>query len=124
LVGTFVLFEWSLNQGSDLDQARTVTVNAFVAMEIGYLFNCRALKRPVVAVGLFSNRLLIIGVFSMVALQIAYTYLPAMNYVFQSSALSWQQWMVILVLGFAVYLIVEIEKWITSLASRPTRVSR
>jgi len=123
LVGTFGLFEWFLSQGSDLDQARTVTVNAFVAMEIGYLFNCRFLKRPVIAVGIFSNRLLIIGVFSMVALQIAYTYLPAMNYVFQSSALSWQQWIVIVALGFVVYFIVEIEKWITSLSSRPPRMS-
>jgi magnesium-transporting ATPase (P-type) len=123
LVGTFVLFEWSLSQGSDLDQARTVTVNAFVAMEIGYLFNCRVLKRPVMAVGLFSNRLLIMGVLSMVVLQIAYTYLPAMNYVFQSSPLTWQQWVVILALGLAVYFIVEIEKWITSLSNRPSRMS-
>lgn len=119
LVGTFGLFEWFLSQGSDLDQARTVTVNAFVAMEIGYLFNCRVLKRPLIAVGFFSNRLLVIGVFSMVGLQIAYTYLPVMNYVFQSSPLTWQQWIVILALGLAVYFIVEIEKWITSLSARP-----
>jgi len=41
-----------------------------------------------------------------------------MNYVFQSSPIAWQQWVVILALGVALYLIVEIEKWITSLTSR------
>jgi len=118
VVGTFGLFEWFLSQGSDLDQARTVTVNAFVAMEIGYVFNCRVLNRSVMSLKFLSNRLLIMGVLIMVALQIAYTYLPVLNYVFQSSPIAWQQWVVILALGVAVYLIVEIEKWITSLTSR------
>jgi magnesium-transporting ATPase (P-type) len=39
LVGAFGLFRWSLSQGSDVEVARTVAVNAFVAMEIGYLFS-------------------------------------------------------------------------------------
>jgi len=118
VMGTFGLFEWFLSQGSDLDQARTVTVNAFVAMEIGYVFNCRVLNRSVMSLKFLSNRLLIMGVLIMVALQIAYTYLPVMNYVFQSSPIAWPQWVVILALGVALYLIVEIEKWITSLTSR------
>ncbi len=123
LVGTFGLFEWFLNQGAELDQARTITVNAFVAMEIGYVFNCRVLNGPVTAVNFFSNRLLIMGVLSMAILQIAYTYLPAMNYVFQSSPLSWEQWVVILALGLAVYFIVEIEKWITFHVSRSSHMN-
>jgi len=91
---------------------------ALVAMEIGFLFNCRVLNRPTMALKLLSNRLLMMGVLIMVVLQIAYTYLPVMNYLFQSSAISWQQRVVIVALEVTAYLIVEMEKWIIYRFSR------
>ena len=118
LAGAFGLFEWSISQGASLDHARTVAVNAFVAMEIGYLFNCRALNRSLLSVGLFTNRLLLAGVAGTIALQLAFTYLPIMNAAFQSAPLTWSDWVAVVVLGVAIYLVVGTEKWISARVNR------
>lgn len=118
LAGAFGLFEWSMSQGEPLDHARTVAVNAFVAMEIGYLFNCRALNRSLLSVGLFTNRLLLAGVAGTIALQLAFTYLPIMNAAFQSAPLTWSDWAAVVLLGVAIYLVVGTEKWISARVNR------
>ena len=114
LVGAFGTYEVALGTGATLEQARTVAVNAFVAMEIGYLFNCRALDKSVVTVGLFTNRLLLLGVGIMIALQIALTYLPFMNAAFQTAPLPASDWLLVTALGAAVFFVVGVEKWISA----------
>jgi len=113
LLGAFGTYDVALSSGATLDQARTVAVNAFVAMEIGYLFNCRALDKSLVSVGVLSNRLLLLGVAIMVTLQIALTYLPFMNVAFQTAALPASDWLLVAFLGVAVFLVVGVEKWVT-----------
>ena len=110
LVGAFGLFEWALSQGVSEDAARTVAVNVFVFGELFYLFNCRSLTRSVLAVGLFSNRWLLAGVAVMIALQVAFTYVPLMNTIFHSAPIDPVWWLSILGVGLAIYLIVEAEK--------------
>ncbi len=110
LIGAFGLFTWERMQGATLDQARTVAVNAFVIMELFYLFNCRSLNRSVFQLGFFSNMWVFAGVTSMLLLQVVYTYLPLMNRLFQSSAIGAASWGRILVAGLVAYLVVEMEK--------------
>ena len=76
LVGAFGLFEWDLAHGSSVEVARTVAVNAFVMVQIAYLFNCRTLTRPASSVGWFTNRNLLLGVAVMIGLQVLFTYAP------------------------------------------------
>jgi cation-transporting ATPase F len=113
LIGAFGCFEWAIAQGATLEEARTLAVNAFVAMEIGYLMNCRSLDRSVLSVGLFSNRPLLLGVAVMVALQVAFTYLPFMNAAFQTAPLPWSDWAAVTVLGVVVSAIIGVEKRLT-----------
>ncbi len=110
LIGAFGLFEWERAAGASLEQARTVAVNAFVIMELFYLFNCRSLTRSVFQLGFFSNMWVFAGVTSMLLLQVVYTYLPLMNRLFQSSAIDAASWGRIVLAGAATYLIVELEK--------------
>jgi calcium-translocating P-type ATPase len=112
LVGAFGVYEVALGTGATLEQARTVAVNAFVAMEIGYLFNCRSLDKSMVSVGLLSNRLLLMGVAITIALQIALTYLPFMNAAFQTAPLPATDWLLAAFLGAVVFFIVGTEKWV------------
>lgn len=114
LAGAFGTYEIALGAGATLEQARTVAVNAFVAMEIGYLFNCRALDKSVASVGLFTNRLLLLGVGIMIALQVALTYMPFMNVAFQTASLPASDWLLVTTLGAAVFLVVGVEKWISA----------
>ena len=69
LIGAFGLFELELAEGNTIAQARTVAVNAVVAVALFYLFNCRSLTRSVFQIGFFSNPWVIAGVVGMVVLQ-------------------------------------------------------
>jgi Ca2+-transporting ATPase len=112
LVGAFGLFEWELSQGASDAAARTSAVNVFVFGELFYLFNCRSLTLSMFAVGVFSNRWLLAGVGIMTALQLAFTYLPSMNRMFHTEPIGMTEWSLILAIGFAIYSIVGVEKWL------------
>jgi len=118
MIGAFGAFQVSRSMGLSLEESRTVVVSAFVAMEIGYLFNCRALDRSVLTVGLFSNRPLLWGVATMIALQLLFVYAPFMNGIFTTSPLSLMAWVGIIALGVAVFLLVGLEKWVAAQLSR------
>jgi len=112
LAGCFLLFEWERQRGASLAEARTVAVNVLVIGELFYLFNCRSFTRPVFAIGLFSNPWVIHGSLAMIALQLAFTYLPGMNAVFHSAPISAGSWPHIIAVGVMVYLAVGTEKWL------------
>lgn len=102
LTGVFAVFLLAQEWGMDLDAARTVAVNALVAMEIAYLFACRALGGSLRAVGAFSNPWVWLGVGITVALQLVLTYLPIMNGIFQTAPLDAQAGLLIAAAGLAV----------------------
>jgi len=110
LAGAFGLFMRWEGRGASLDEARTIAANVFVAGEVFYLFNCRSLSSPFWRLGWFSNPWLWGGVLLMIALQLAFTYLPTMNRLFGTAPLGIVEWMEILAAGFAVMLIVGAEK--------------
>ncbi len=113
LAGSFGLFLLELRQGHSLAEARTVAVNVFVFGEMAYLFNCRSLTRGFWHLGLFSNPWLWGGLISMAVLQLLMTYAPAMNRVFQTAPIGWAEWLSIGAVGWAISLIVGIEKKLT-----------
>ncbi|OKY74105.1 MAG: carbonate dehydratase [Desulfobulbaceae bacterium DB1] len=114
LVFSFALFQWELADGADIAQARTVAVNAFVVMELFYLFNCRSLTKSIFQLGFFSNMWVFVGVATMLLVQIIYTYLPVMNRLFQGAPISLESWGRIVAAGIITYLIIEAEKWLWS----------
>jgi cation-transporting P-type ATPase F len=112
LGGAFGLFEWALRRGAAVEEARTVAVNVFVAVEMFYLFNCRSLTRSVFHLGFFSNPMLFGGVAIMGILQVIFTYLPAMNLMFHSAPISFGDWGLILAVSIIASCVVGVEKWI------------
>jgi cation-transporting P-type ATPase F len=111
LLGAFGMFEWMTEiRGVGLEEARTVAVNVIVFGQLFYLFNCRSLTKSMFRIGLFTNIPALVGVLGMVALQLLFTYLPAMNRLFGAAPISWDVWAAILAFGLAVYIIIEVEK--------------
>jgi magnesium-transporting ATPase (P-type) len=110
LGGAFGLFLLELEQGHSLAEARTVAVNVFVMVEMAYLFNCRSLTQGFWKLGLFSNPWIWAGIGVMLALQMALTYLPVMNRLFQTAPIGLEEWASIV--GFAVlsFAIVALEQ--------------
>ncbi|HSW62281.1 MAG TPA: cation-transporting P-type ATPase [Dissulfurispiraceae bacterium] len=112
LAGAFGLFEWELRRGTAVAEARTVAVNLFVLVQLFYLFNCRSMTQSMFRVGFFSNPMLFGGVAIMLLLQLMFTYLPAMNLMFQSAPISLDAWGRILAVSVIAFFVVGIEKWL------------
>ncbi len=108
LAGAFGLFELALARGHTTAEARAIAANVFVMVETFYLFNCRSLERPFWRAG--RNVWTWPGVAGMVALQLAFTYVPAMNAVFQTAPIGPADWLMILAFSAACLLIVELDK--------------
>jgi cation-transporting ATPase F len=112
LAGSYGLFELELHLGASTDAARTVAVNVFVAAEAFYLFNCRSLNRSFWSVGVFSNRWVLVGLATTLGLQLAFTYAPVMQRLFQTEGLSAESWARVLAVALATSLIMGAEKLI------------
>ncbi|HSG35113.1 MAG TPA: HAD-IC family P-type ATPase [Sphingomonadaceae bacterium] len=107
------LFELLLATGS-VDLARTAVVNGLVACEIAYLFNCRRLRQS--SFGwkvLTENRVVPISIATVILLQLLFTYAGFMQQLFGSVALGWSEWAIVAGFGLLLFVVVELEKWLT-----------
>ncbi len=110
VAGSWWMFEWERGNGASLPEARTAAMNLFVTVEAFYLFSCRSLTQPVWRIGLFSNRWIVVGVTVQALAQVAITYLPVMNNVFETAPIGWLTWVRILTIAAAASLVVAVDK--------------
>jgi calcium-translocating P-type ATPase len=105
------LFLLELAAGAHPDRARTVAVNALVTAEAFYLFNCRFVWRSGVGMrSLRGNNAVLIAVGILVVLQLGFTYLPIMHTWFGTAPIGLLDWVWCILLGMAVFSVVEVEK--------------
>ncbi|MCG8587373.1 MAG: cation transporting ATPase C-terminal domain-containing protein [Pirellulales bacterium] len=110
-LGTFGLFFYELEIGSSLETARSVAVNAIVFFEVAYVFNSRHLTDSVLnRRGILGNRIVWWGIGAVVLFQIAFTYWPVMNSLFQVAPLDAWMWLRVLGAALVLMLLVEVEK--------------
>jgi Ca2+-transporting ATPase len=112
LVGAFGLFEYELQRGASVAEARTVAVNVVVLVQILYLWNARSLTRSPLRIGLLSNPWVIGGTVMMALVQLLFTHAPFMNRLFSAAPLPRALWLDALAVGLASFAIVEVEKWL------------
>lgn len=117
LGGAFGMFELAVLNGRPLEEARTLSANVFVIIETVYLFNCRSLDRAPWQLDWLANPWIWAGSLTMVALQLAFTYLPWANHVFQTTPIALADWAMIAAIAACAFVIVEVEKGV----SRNTR---
>lgn len=122
MTGALGLFLWELNAGTSIEVARTMAVNAVVVAEMFYLVNSRFILQPVMSrAGLTGNRYILLAIAACIPLQIAYTHMPAMQAVFDSTGLTLLEWGKVLAAGLLVFSVAELEKFVvrrTRLAAR------
>jgi magnesium-transporting ATPase (P-type) len=111
VVAPLGLFLWEVTQGRPQQEARTLAVNALVMSEIFYLFNSRYIHGSVLSrAGLLGSRPVLISIGLMLLLQLAFTYLPPMQELMGTTAISAADWGIVILAGVALLLLVELEK--------------
>ncbi len=93
-------------------EAQTMAVTSIIALQIFYLLTCRSLQRSIFSIGVFSNPIVFLGIGVLVALQLAFVYLPALNRLFASAPLDPWGWLRAFGVGAAVWPAVMFEKWL------------
>ncbi len=121
--GSFALFEFELSHdGEPIEKARTAAVNVFAVGQTFYLLNCRSLTHSMLRVGLFSNLWLWGGIAVMILAQAAFTYLPALNWLFHTAPLGGEEWLLTVCAGFAIYILVGYEKFMREMRAQSRRL--
>jgi cation-transporting ATPase F len=108
--GSWWVFHWELGDGSSVEVARTAALNLFVVVEAFYLINCRSLTSSIWAIGWLSNRWVIAGLAVQAVGQLALTYVPVMQTLFDTAPLDVTAWLRILAIGLLSWVVVTVDK--------------
>ena len=106
----FAIFEIALIMGTNIEEARTVSVGVFTFGQMFYLFNCRSFDLSMRAVGYFSNLWVWIGSALMIAFHVMFTYLPPMNVLFHSHPMDAEGWIKCIAVGIVIFTMIGLEK--------------
>ena len=111
VAGALGFFLWEQAHGASIEVARTVAVNALVAGEIFYLFNCRFLLVSSFGLrGFTGSRPIFVAIASVVLLQLLFTNAPLLQKLFGTVALDAAAWGRIALFGVLLFAAVELEK--------------
>ncbi|RYF82861.1 MAG: HAD family hydrolase [Comamonadaceae bacterium] len=109
--GTFGIFYWALWRGFDVPLARTMVVNTLCVLEVFYLFNVRFLHmRSFTWAGARGTPAVLWAVGIVVVAQLAFTYTPWMQALFDARPVPLLDGLLILAIGLGCMAILEIEK--------------
>ena len=113
LIGVFSMYNYAIQSGYSEELARTIAMNTLVVLEMFHLFFIRnmygtSLTRKAV----LGTRVVWAAVFIVTTGQFAITYLPWLQVIFETRAVSLFDGLLIIGVGAAMFTIIEIEKQI------------
>ncbi|WP_165041499.1 cation-transporting P-type ATPase [Dysgonomonas sp. ZJ709] len=101
-----------LANGVSEEMVRTITLQTIVISQMFHLFNSRSIRGFAFNKDFFANKAVFVVSGLLILLQLGITYLPFMNNVFGTTPLALGDWVYPFILGFVVFVVVEIEKGI------------
>lgn len=108
---TFAAFQWELARGASTEIARTAAVNMLVVSELVYLFTVRRFTASAFTRNIFSGNQVALWMSALlIVLQLAFTYAPPLQRLFQTAPLDGRSWLVVVGLGVLLFLAVEAGK--------------
>ena len=96
-VGTLLLYYYKLTSGASVLTATTVAFTVFVMYQLFNVFNCKAK-------GMIPNKTLIIAVALSFLLQLCVIYIPYLQGIFRTTAISYIDWALILVVASTIFI--------------------
>jgi len=110
VAGTLGLYMLALESGQDLSYARTM---AFVGLGFFTVYNAycsRSLDESIFRINPLGNKTLLLGIACSIISILAVVYIPFMQTIFQTQALSRESWGMVLGVGLLVVLVAEVMK--------------
>jgi magnesium-transporting ATPase (P-type) len=110
---TLWAFFWMQSLGASDGLARATAVNALVIGQVFYLLNSRYKTDSSLSLRAhLGNRYLPLGIAAVIVLQFLFTYVPPLQALFETESIPAWVWPRLLLGGFALFLVVELEKLI------------
>ncbi|MFD1029900.1 cation-transporting P-type ATPase [Metaplanococcus flavidus] len=111
-------------QNYEVGVLQTITLQTLVISQLFYLFNCRNESRFALNKDFFSNKAAFLVSGILIIVQLAITYIPFINFVLGTEPISINNWGWPFIIGFSVFVLVELEKWVVQKFFTTTIVSR
>jgi Ca2+-transporting ATPase len=109
-LGVIFNFFFALQAEVSLERARTIAVTTMVLFQFFQAWNSRSELQSVFRINPLSNPFLFYSMVASFLAQIAVIYLPALQWVFRTEALSGGEWLQIVLVSLSVIAAVEIDK--------------
>jgi Ca2+-transporting ATPase len=109
--GTFVIYYLQLGAGVSIESARSVALTTMVFFQFYQALNCRSETLSVFEMNPLSNPFLFVSILGAFFAHLAVLYVPGLQYIFRTVPLSWDQWLLIVIVSFSILLVVEIDKF-------------
>jgi Ca2+-transporting ATPase len=103
---------WAYHGGASEETWRTVAFTALAFLQLSHALVVRSERESVFRLGLGTNRPLLIVLIGSVLLQLALIYVPALQPIFETTALSPMELGAVLLVTPVPFVAVEIEKWL------------
>jgi Cation transport ATPase len=116
--GTLIMNINLLANGVAESTVNMITLQTIVIAQWFHLFNSRNIRESAFRQDFFSNKAVWGVTLTMIVLQLSITYLPFMQKIFGTTYMSLSDWKYPFVFGFAVFVIVEIEKMLMRFIDR------
>lgn len=101
---------WAINHGLHW---QTIVFNVLCLSQMGHVLAIRSERQSLFGAGIFSNKPLLAAVFIALLLQAAVTYIPFLQPVFETEALTLHEFLLVGAASSLVFIAVEIEKMIS-----------
>ena len=88
-----------MNGVEALPLARSMAFTTLVFAQLFYVFECRSERYSPFELGFFKNEILVAAFLCSVTMQVSVLYIPFLQEVFKTVALSWWEWTVIIVIS-------------------------
>jgi Ca2+-transporting ATPase len=118
LIGIVTIATQSLAIHFEYANWQTMTFTVLCFSQLGHVMAIRSSHRSTFAIGVFSNKPMIIALAITVMLQLMIIYVPFFNDIFKTKPLSLIEWLITIGLSSIVFWAVELEKVIRSWRSR------
>jgi magnesium-transporting ATPase (P-type) len=123
LGGVFGIYAYAIDSGYPIELARTMAMNTLVVMEIFHLLFIRNMDAKSLAwKAVRGTKAVWIAVLIVAIGQLAITYVPPLQVIFQTQSVGLLDGLLMVMIGVALFVIIEIEKQIRLRLARPIRM--